>query len=219
MGAMDPHFKYFDDLVRIINFFQREQTSSTIDFLENIYVGEKCTDAFTKAVDLVLAFLGAPILVDGADLGVAAHRVRLFWTNILPPSVLQAALPTLLPPSPSLDTILKPYHIPTKPGHTDRPPFSINNKVGWERVCMPPIVSYLKSNAFRTKDNGDPGEGQVFNIRTNVCGEPDATEKEMLGFQQGDTAARGVAENLRAIRLGWALDSTTMHWLGGASQS
>ena len=93
-----------------------------------------------------------------------SHRVRLFWTNMMPAAVLQAALPKLLPPFPSLAAILHPYHVPTKPGHTDRLPFALHNQVGWERVCMPTVVSYLGSNAFRAKANGAPGEGQVFNI-------------------------------------------------------
>ena len=151
--------------------------------LENTYLGETCIPAVIKAGELVQAFLGAPILVDGANLGAAAHRVRLFWTNMLPTSTLQAALPTLLPPSLSLEAILKPYHIPTKPGHTDRLQFATHNQMGWERICMPTVVSYLGSNAFRTKTNGAPGEGQVYNLHTNMWEEPNTTEKELLlGF-------------------------------------
>ena len=48
---------------------------------------------------------------------------------------------------------------------------------------MPTVVSYLGSNAFRTKANGTPGEGQVFNIQTDMWEEPDVEEKErLLGF-------------------------------------
>ena len=164
MGAMDPRFTFFYDLVRIINFFQRERTSPMVYILENTNPGEHCTPAVNKAGDLVQAFLGAPILIDGANMGAAAHRVRLFWTNMMPAAVLQAALPKLLPPIPSLDTLLHPYHVPTKPRQTDRLPFAPQNQVGWERVCMPTVVSYLRSNAFCEKENGAPGEGQVFNI-------------------------------------------------------
>ena len=56
--------------------------------LENTYPGENCTLAVNKAGDLVQAFLGAPILIDGANMGPAAHRVRLFWTNMMPAAVL-----------------------------------------------------------------------------------------------------------------------------------
>ena len=67
--------------------------------LENTFPGERCTPAVQKANDLVHSFLGAPILIDATDLGAAAHRVRLFWTNMLQPAILQAALPKLLLPS------------------------------------------------------------------------------------------------------------------------
>ena len=195
-GAEDPRFKYFFNLVSIINFLQREQASPLIYLLENTYPGERCTAALQKAADLVQSFLGAPILLDAADLGAAAHRVRLFWSNFLQPALFQASLPTSLLPFPSLDAILKPFHIPTKPSHTDQYPFATHNKLGWERICMPTVVSYLRSNAYRPKSNGSPGEGEVFNIHTDTWEEPDVEEKEaLLGFQRGETAAPGITDN------------------------
>ena len=83
---MDPRFQYFYDLVRLVNYFQAEQPTPPIYILENTYPGEKCTPAVIKASDLVQAFIGAPVLIDAADLGAAAHRVRLFWTNMLQPA-------------------------------------------------------------------------------------------------------------------------------------
>ena len=77
-GAMDPRFKYFYDLVRIINFFQQDQATPLIYILNNTHPGERYTNAVKKAGDLVQAFIGAPVMVDAADLGAAAHRVRLF---------------------------------------------------------------------------------------------------------------------------------------------
>ena len=80
---------------------------------------------------------------------------------------------------------------------------------------MPTVVSYLHSNAFRTKESGAPGEGQVYNRITRVWEEPDADEKELLlGYSPGDTAAPGVSDEERAIRLGRALDGNVMRWLG-----
>lgn len=83
---MDPRFKLLYDLVRIIKFFQQEQSTPLIHILENTHPSEKCIDAVKKAGEVVRAFLGAPVLVDGADLGSAPHRVRLFWTNMLQPA-------------------------------------------------------------------------------------------------------------------------------------
>ena len=153
--------------------------------------------------------------MDAAHLGSAPHRVRLFWANMLQRAIRQQALPALLPPSPLLATILKSYHVPTTPGQNDTYPFAEHNTVGGERLVMPTIVSYLGSNAFRAKDTGAPGEGQVYNIISNVWEEPDAEEKEsLLGYQRGDTVALGVTEEQRAIHLGRALDGNTMRWLG-----
>ena len=214
-GAMDPRFKFFYDLVRIVNFFQREQASPMIYILENTYPGARVTPAVKKAGDLVQAFIGAPVIIDAADLGAAAHRVRLFWTNMMQPELLQAALPKLLTPSPPLSSILKGHHIPTMPGHSDLLPFAPHNLQGGARLCMPTVVSYLKSRAFRPKENGNPGEGEVFNTLDNIWEEPDAAEKELLlGYIAGDTAAPGVSEAERAIRLGRALEGNTMRWLG-----
>ena len=82
-GATDPRFRFFYDLVRIVNFFQREQATPIVYLLENTFPRERRTPALQKANDLVQLFLGTPVLIDAADLGAAAHRVRLFWTNML----------------------------------------------------------------------------------------------------------------------------------------
>ena len=146
--------------------------------LENTFPGERCTLAVQKANDLVQSFLGAPILIDAADLGAAAHRVRLFWKNMLQPTILQAALPKLLLPSPPLSSILKSHHVPTTPRHSDRLPFATHNEQGVARICMPTVVSYLHSNAFHPKENGNLGEGGVFNTISLEWDEPDTEEKE-----------------------------------------
>ena len=80
---------------------------------------------------------------------------------------------------------------------------------------MPTVVSYPRSNAYRQKDNGAPGEGQLFKRLTSEWEEPDAEEKELLlGYSRGDTAAPRVSDAERCVRLGRALDAHTMRWLG-----
>lgn len=85
---MDPHLQYLYDMVRIINFFQWEQTSSLLFILENTHLEEKCTAADAKAGYLSQAFLGALVLVDTTDLGAKAHRVRMLWINMLSLAIL-----------------------------------------------------------------------------------------------------------------------------------
>ena len=80
---------------------------------------------------------------------------------------------------------------------------------------MPTMVSYPRSNAYRPRDNGAPEEGGLFNIYTNEWEEPDVDEKELLlGYSRGDTAALGVTDAERSMRLGRALDGHVMRWLG-----
>ena len=82
-------------------------------------------------------------------------------------------------------------------------------------ICMPTVVSYLHSNDFRPKENGNPGEGEVFDTISLEWEEPDVEEKEMLlGYAAGDTSAAGFTEVEQAIRLGRALEGNTMRWLG-----
>ena len=55
----------------------------------------------------------------------------------------------------------------------------------------------------------------MFNTLTYEWEEPDAEEKELLlGYSRGDTAAPGVSDAERCVRLGRALDAHTMRWLG-----
>ena len=66
---MDPRFRFFYDLVRIVNFFQRKRATPIVYLPENTFPGERCTPAVQRANDLVQSFLGAPVLIDAADLG------------------------------------------------------------------------------------------------------------------------------------------------------
>ena len=171
--------------------------------------------AVRKASQLVQSFIGAPVLIDSADLGSTTHRVRLFWTNFIRPEQLEAALPTGIIPSPTLREILNHNHTPTQVGHEDRFPFARHNRMGQPRICMPTLLSFLRSNAFRTKQNSKPGEKEVYNNITRVWEEPEVEEKEaLMGYARGVTSTSNVTENQRSIRIGRALDGNTMRWLG-----
>ena len=91
---------------------------------------------------------------------------------------MQASMPKMMVPTPTLRRILRPHHVPTKPGHTDVRPFASWNIAGQTRICMPTMVSYIKSNAYRPKSDGEPGEGEVFNLAREEWEEPDCREKE-----------------------------------------
>ena len=132
-----------------------------------------------------------------------------------PIEVLEKVMPRVLLPSPYLHEVLLPFHEPSIPGHSDQRPFSPHNVGGEDRICIPTVVSFLHSNAFRPKEDGSPGEDQVFNVIYNRWEEPAVGEKEMkLGYRDGDTVGAKVIEAQRSIRLGRALDGHTMRLFG-----
>ena len=106
--------------------------------------------------------------------------------------------------------------MPTKPGHTDARPFAPWNVVGQARICMPTVVSYMRSNAYRKKENGEPGEGEVFNLAREEWEEPNCQEKEqMMGYMANETECPHQASpDERSMRLGRALDANVMLHFG-----
>ena len=80
---------------------------------------------------------------------------------------------------------------------------------------MPTVVSYIKSNAYRPKFDGEPGEGEVFNLAREEWEEPDCREKEqMMGYMANETECPHASETERAMRLGRALDANVILHLG-----
>ena len=87
--------------------------------------------------------------------------------------------------------------------------------MGKKRVCLPTIVSFPKSHAFRQHANGTPGEGQLWNKISKCWEEPTLEEKEQLmGYKVGSTNGGLATINQRTKRLGQAMEGNTMRWLG-----
>ena len=82
-------------------------------------------------------------------------------------------------------------------------------------MCTPTILSFLRGNAFRPEENGEPGKGEVDDITTEALEEPGVKEEEqLLGFQCGDIATPRTTDAQCTMRLGRALDGNTMRRLG-----
>ena len=80
---------------------------------------------------------------------------------------------------------------------------------------MPTVVSYIRSNVYRSKSNGEPGEGEVFNPAREEWEEPNCQEKEqMMGYMADETECPRASEAERSMRLGRALDANVMLQLG-----
>ena len=124
-------------------------------------------------------------------------------------------MPRNLTPIRSLAEILEPGHLPSNPLVSSRWPFVQHNQVGQERICLPTIMSYPGSFAFRRKVNGNPGEGQLWDMANHRFIEPTLHEKEQLmGYRINDTEGGKATDKQRAERLGQAMDGNTLRWIG-----
>ena len=89
------------------------------------------------------------------------------------------------------------------------------NIIGGPQIYMPTVVSYIRSNAYRPKSDGEPGEGEVFNLAREEWEEPDCQEKEqMMGYMADEAECPEACEAERSMRLGRALDANVMLHLG-----
>ena len=103
----------------------------------------------------------------------------------------------------------------TDPSTSPQFPFVKHNVLNGPRKCMPTLVSYPNSHAYRQRDNGKPGEGQLWNKRTKKWEEPSINEREqMMGYTIDATKAGHVTILQRTMRLGQAMDANTMRWFG-----
>ena len=124
-------------------------------------------------------------------------------------------MPKDIVPFPSLTKILDKDRIASRPTVASRWPFVQHNIVGHERFCLPTIVTYPGSYAFRRRVNGTPGEGQLWDKTTQNWIEPTLREKEQLmGYRVDDTMGGLATDKQRAERLGQAMDWNTSRWMG-----
>ena len=63
--------------------------------------------------------------------------------------------------------------------------------------------------------DGEPGEGEVFNLAREEWEEPNCEEKEqMMGYMDNETECPHASEAERSMRLGRALDTNVVLHLG-----
>lgn len=161
-GMDDDIFLTFLDMVRILNFLQAEHYPAPLYLFENTWPGHKSQyPRIDKASEMIESFLGALVII-----------------NAMPQDIL---------PSPSLAEVLHPYHVSTTLDLNWRPPFITHSHIGEPSVCLPTIVTFPKSHAYRPRANGEPGEGQLWNAITRKREEPTLAQKEQLtGYRRGD---------------------------------
>jgi hypothetical protein len=154
--------------------------------------------------------LGEPMVLDAAQFGSYAHRLRNFWTNLLGQADMKA-LVAVIPRAPRLCVadILEPGREAAPVVRDDQPPFFPCNRRGQPRAALPTIMAYHGTRSAR------PGQpGSVFDHNTGQWDELRAVERERaLGHLPGSTAAPGITELQRREVLGRSIDLSTLSHL------
>jgi site-specific DNA-cytosine methylase len=204
-GLQGERSSLLHELVRVIGALQQLQPDLHPAFLiEN--VAFQCHPSkhisqqdYNTACDMI----GQPVMLDAAQFGSLAHRVRNWWTNLCTPAELaSAAAQVKRPPGRTVSLALSAGRTAQEVRTADRWPRYCCNVPGAPMQAWPTFVAYPKSYAFL------PGEpGSVLNSDGSYD-QPTADERELaMGYPQGSTAAPGVSEQQRRSALGESMDS------------
>jgi len=210
-GLLAERASLLHELVRVIGALQQLQPH-----LPPAYIIENVAMQFHSAERIAVAdynqicsILGNPTVLDAAQFGSLAHRVRNFWTNLCTPAQLCAAAAQVeRPPGRTVSMALGPGRSAQPVKVADRPPRFCCNVPGQPMQAWPTLMAHPNSYAYR------PGEpGSIINREGN-CTQPTADEREFaLGYPTGSTAAPGVSELQRRRVLGECMDSHCMQAL------
>ena len=131
--------------------------------------------------------LGAPVMLDAAQVSSYAHRCRNYWQNFVDPADLLALVSGFeRPPGLLVSDIMDPGRYVSVVTRTDQQPFFTANVRGELRSCLPTLVAYSMSRAFR-----DEGAGCVYDTNPGIkpdnrWTEPNPGERELaLGYRKG----------------------------------
>ena len=73
------------------------------------------------------------------------------------------------------------------------------------------MYAYTNITQIQRNKSFNPTKGEVYNTLTETWGKTTIEEKEsLMGYTKGTTGAADITDNQRAIRIGRALDGTTM---------
>lgn len=209
----------FYPMIELLTHLQHVQSERPPAYLLENVAFLNDTDSSKQAYEIICDFLGHPHVLDAAQFGSFAHRLRYFWTNMVSPIHLYAALRQVTRQQDlQVQHIMQPgrHCQPVKTLHPTESGYYQANMYGLNRSCWPTLMAYPGSRAFL------PGEaGAVWCQGTEGKGywdEPSAVERERaMGFMEGDTAAYGVTEADRRKLLGNAMDMNTLQCIMAAA--
>lgn len=139
--------------------------------------------------------MGEPAVLDAAQFGSCAHRLRNFWCNLVSPSDMQALCKVVVRNLNLLAAAaLEPGREPAVVSSSDRPPYYPCNLRGQPRAAFPTIM------AFKRSSNTHPGKPGA--IKVTAAGESD--EYAVAPVRAGQRCAQQASVVRRAARPGFA---------------
>jgi hypothetical protein len=156
---------------------------------------------------MVRHYLREPLLLNVAQCGSYAHRLRNWWTNLAPLSILQLVLRyTIRDPNLQVSHILDDQSSCQPITRQEKPPWFLTNTIGKPRGVSPTFVSFPGTHAFQGN-----GPGFVYRHASTAWDEPSLEEKERaMGFQTGTTSHTKVSRLERNALLGRGMDLNSL---------
>jgi hypothetical protein len=207
-GLFGKRSRTFFDLTRILGALQRLQPALPPGYLlENAPMQHNWqSQPIREVFPTVCAAIGTPTLVDAAQMGSFAHRLRNWWSNLAAPARTACALSYVKrDPNRFVNSILDPGRFTRPVARADTFPMHTCNLTSLPMAALPTFVSFPASHAFR-----DEGLGVLIDKSGSPCGEPNPDERERaMGYDTGATAAPGLSPRERHTITGRCMDSNT----------
>lgn len=211
-GLAGSRSRLLYDLVHIIGALQQLQPSLPPAYiLENVPMQLHHNSSIATAdFSHICSTIGQPVLVDAAQFGSLAHRLRNFWSNLCRPKQLAGALPWIQRPlHRTVQLALQPHRAARPVYRDDQAPAYPCNQAGQPRAAWPTLMAKQGSYAFRPQQPGSIIDSTIPSAPR--WDEPTAVEREVaLGYLPGSTAAEGLSERSRCALLGQCMDANTL---------
>lgn len=220
-GLVGGRAQLLYDVVRVIGTLQQLMPLQPPGYvLENVPM-QLHPDARIAQGDFgsICSIVGQPVMVDAAQCGSLAHRLRNFWGNLCSPKQLAGAVSQIRRPAGrTVQLALLPHRQAHPVTRGDQPPQHLCNTPGQPRAAWPTLMSRRASYAFRPQQ-----PGSIWDTTTPAAprwAEPTAVEREVaLGLLPGSTAAAALSDGERCALLGQCIDANALQCIMAISMA
>ena len=176
----------FMNSFEFFTFFKRSKQTGQAILLRTCLSFWSLKDAIQKVSSIFYDILGPAATLNATKIRSWAHRLCQWWTNLVPPIVLEVAYDkTQWPSHLFVQDTLDPHRHPHNVRWNDKPSYAVVNIAREPHRALSTFVSFSKSCAFC----GD-GPSTILDIKgvEYITKEPNVDERERaMGFLTGTT--------------------------------